>query len=60
MCDFSALELAGIAIALDEEEGERNRKRFWVHPMLVKNEGEYNTLYCCRGVTPGHTIRVLI
>ena len=39
MCDFSALELAGIAIALDEEEGERNRKRFWVHPMLVKSEG---------------------
>ena len=45
MYDFSALELAGIAIALDEEEGERKRRRFWVHPMLVKSEGEYNTLY---------------
>ena len=42
---FSTLELAGMAIALDEEERERKRKKFWVHPMLVKSEGEFETLY---------------
>ena len=32
MCHFSVRELAAIAIALDEEEGER--KKLLVHPML--------------------------
>ena len=45
MCHFSVRELAAIAIALDEEEGER--KKLWVHPMLSdrKSEGEFYTLY---------------
>ena len=45
MCHFSVRELAAIAIALDEEEGER--KKLLVHPMLRdrKSEGEFYTLY---------------
>lgn len=42
-------ELAMIAIALDEEERENNRRsrRYWVHAALKKRkvEGEYWTLF---------------
>jgi hypothetical protein len=46
--NLTLLELAAIAVALDEEEGaERKRRRWAVHPAWSKREieGEFVTLY---------------
>jgi len=46
--NFTTADLAMIAIALDEEEQQRNvQRRIWVHDILLKRhiEGEYITLY---------------
>jgi hypothetical protein len=48
MMNLTLLELAAIAVALDEEEGaERKRRRWAVHPAWSKREteGEFGTLY---------------
>jgi len=48
MTNLTALQLAAIAVALDEEEGaERKRTRWAVHPAWSKREieGEFVTLY---------------
>ncbi|KAG8295410.1 hypothetical protein J6590_081290 [Homalodisca vitripennis] len=49
MADFTIVELAAIAIALDDEEIENKRKkrRIWVHDLWKKREsqGEFITLF---------------
>ena len=49
MCDFSTSDLIVIAVALDDEEKERNKQKrqMWVHPILEsrKSEREFHTLY---------------
>jgi len=48
MTNLTLLELAVVAVALDEEEGaERKRRRWAVHPAWSKREieGEFVTLY---------------
>jgi hypothetical protein len=48
MTSLTLLELAVIAVALDEKEGaERKRRRWAVHPKWPKREieGEFVTLY---------------
>jgi hypothetical protein len=48
MTNLTLLELAAIAVALDEEEGaERKRRKWAVHPAWSKREieGEFVTLY---------------
>jgi hypothetical protein len=48
MTDLTLLELAAIAVALDEEEvAERKRRRWSVHPAWSKRETEeeFVTLY---------------
>jgi hypothetical protein len=48
MTNLTLLELAAIAVALDEDEGaERKRRRWAVHPAWhkIESEGEFVTLY---------------
>jgi len=47
MTNLTFLELAAIAVALDEEGAERKRRRWAVHPAWSKREieGEFVTLY---------------
>jgi hypothetical protein len=46
MTNLTLLELAAIAVALDEEGAERKRRRWSVHPACCKREieGEFVTL----------------
>jgi len=47
MTNLTLLELAAIAVALDEEGAERKRRKWAVHPAWSKREieGEFVTLY---------------
>jgi len=48
LTNLTLLELAAIAVALDEEEGAGRKRRRWaVHPVLSKRkiEGKFVTLY---------------
>jgi hypothetical protein len=47
MTNLTLLELAAIAVALDEEGAERKRERWAVHPAWSKSEieGEFVTVY---------------
>lgn len=47
MATFSDDELAMIAVALDDEEPQHKKRRFWVHEAWKKRrmEGEFFTLY---------------
>ena len=47
MTNLTLLELAAIAVALDEEGAERKRRRWAVHPAWSRREieGEFVTLY---------------
>lgn len=47
MFRFSNLELAAIAVSLDEDNETRQNRRFWIHQSLKlrKKEGEFFTLY---------------
>ena len=47
MTNLTLLELAAIAVALDEEGAERKRRRWAVHPAWSKREieGQFVTLY---------------
>jgi hypothetical protein len=48
MTNLTLLELAAIAVAIDEEEGAERKRRSWtVHPAWSKREieGEFVTLY---------------
>jgi len=47
MTNLTLLELGAIAVVLDEEDAESNRRRWAVHPAWSKRdiEGEFVTLY---------------